>query len=394
MTRFVQAARAATLVTALLAGSAAGWAQQSTPAVDPAKLTELENQIRTLTAQTGEQSGQLEALRAQLAERDQKIAGLTADAQAAAERATAAEAAQAQRDQTIAGLTADAKAASERLAAAEAALAERNGVLERQRGELLAARNDLASAEAKLAGKDKEVAALAAAGRELVAAGSEAEKVLAERDAQVADLRTQLLAARNDLGSVEAKLAGKDKEIAALVAAARELVAGGQQLEAENDELASDLAEITGPNEAFMGALAEELGADSGARMVDGRLIFPSDVAFVAGSARLTPQARERALALGKEIAAATTVLPPDEPWVLRIDGHTDRQPVGGRTFTSNRQLAAARALEVVEVLTEAGVPPERLLPAAFGEFRPLDPADTVEAYQANRRIEVQLDDQ
>ena len=387
MKTYLSAARAATLATVLLTGSAAGWAQQSAPAVDPAKLTELENQVRTLTAQAGEQSGQLEALRAQLAERDQQITALTTDAKAASDRL-------AERDRQIAAVTADAKAAGDRLAAAEAALAERNGALERQRAELLAARNDLASAEARIAGKDKEVAALAAAGRELVAAGGEAEKVLAERDAQVADLRTQLLAARNDLGSTEAKLAGKDKEIAALVAAARELVAGGQQLEAANNELTNELTEITGPNEAFMAALAEELGAESGARMVDGRLIFPSDVAFVAGSARLTPPARERALALGQEIAAATSVLPPDEPWVLRIDGHTDRQPVGGRTFTSNRQLAAARALEVVEVLTEAGVPPERLLPAAFGEFRPLDPADTLEAYQANRRIEVQLDDQ
>ena len=387
MKTYLAAARAATLATVLLAGSAAGWAQQSAPAVDPAKLTELENQVRTLTAQAGEQSGQLEALRAQLAERDQQITALTTDAKAASDRL-------AERDRQIAAVIADAKAAGDRLAAAEAALAERNGALERQRAELLAARNDLASAEARIAGKDKEVAALAAAGRELVAAGGEAEKVLAERDAQVADLRTQLLAARNDLGSTEAKLAGKDKEIAALVAAARELVAGGQQLEAANNELANELTEITGPNEAFMAALAEELGAESGARMVDGRLIFPSDVAFVAGSARLTPPARERALALGQEIAAATSVLPPDEPWVLRVDGHTDRQPVGGRTFASNRQLAAARALEVVEVLTEAGVPPERLLPAAFGEFRPLDPADTLEAYQANRRIELQLDDQ
>ena len=387
MKTYLAAARAATLATVLLAGSAAGWAQQSAPAVDPAKLTELENQVRTLTAQAGEQSGQLEALRAQLAERDQQITALTTDAKAASDRL-------AERDRQIAAVIADAKAAGDRLAAAEAALAERNGALERQRAELLAARNDLASAEARIAGKDKEVAALAAAGRELVAAGGEAEKVLAERDAQVADLRTQLLAARNDLGSTEAKLAGKDKEIAALVAAARELVAGGQQLEAANNELTNELTEITGPNEAFMAALAEELGAESGARMVDGRLIFPSDVAFVAGSARLTPPARERALALGQEIAAATSVLPPDEPWVLRVDGHTDRQPVGGRTFASNRQLAAARALEVVEVLTEAGVPPERLLPAAFGEFRPLDPADTLEAYQANRRIELQLDDQ
>ena len=394
MTDFRHAAQAATLAAALLAGSTVAWAQQTAPAVDPAKLTELENQVRSLTTQAGEQSGQLEALRAQVAERDQKIAALGAEAQAAKDKLASAEAGLAERDQKLGNLEAEAQAATERLAAAEAALAERNGALERQRTELLAARNDLASTEAKLAGKDKEIAALTTAGRELVAAGGEAEKVLAERDRQVGELRTQLLAARNDLGSTEAKLAGKDKEIAALVVAARDLVAGGQQLEAANDALEQQLEDITGPTEAFLAKLAEEVGPDSGVRVIDGRLVFPSDVAFVAGSARLTPEAREKALALGQEIAAATAVLPEDEPWVLRIDGHTDRQRVGGRLFSSNRELAAARALEVVEVLTEAGVPPERLLPAAFGEFRPLDPADTPEAYRTNRRIELQLDDQ
>ena len=44
-------------------------------------------------------------------------------------------------------------------------------------------------------------------------------------------------------------------------------------------------------------------------------------------------------------------------------------------------------------MLTEAGVPPERLAPAAFGEFRPLDPGDTPDAYRRNRRIELRLDE-
>ena len=78
---------------------------------------------------------------------------------------------------------------------------------------------------------------------------------------------------------------------------------------------------------------------------------------------------------------------------MIRIDGHTDHQSVGGRTFRSNRDLAAARAIEVVEILTEAGLPPEHLVPASFGEFRPLQPGDTPEANRANRRIQLYLDD-
>jgi chemotaxis protein MotB len=37
------------------------------------------------------------------------------------------------------------------------------------------------------------------------------------------------------------------------------------------------------------------------------------------------------------------------------------------------------------------GVPPQRLVAAGFGEFQPLDPATTDEAYSRNRRIELKL---
>ena len=400
MTRIMLAARAATLATVLLAGQPAVWAQTATAPADAAKLEDLEAQLRTLTAEAGERQAQLDALQKEVGERDARISTLTAQAADAAAQAKTAQdrlaeaTAQAKAaEDRLAEATAQATAVQSRLTEAEVALAERNGVLDRQRADLLAARNDLASAEARLGGKDKEVAALATAGRELVATGDEATKLLAERDAQVGELRAQLLAARNDLGSTEAKLLGKDKEIAALVAVARELVAGGSQLEAANETLEQELAALTGPEEAFLGGLQEALGPETGVRMEADRLIFPSDVAFVSGSAKLTPAAREKALELGRAIATATAALPADGDWVLRIDGHTDRQAVGGRLFASNRELSAARALEVVDVLTEAGVPAERLVPAAFGEFRPLDPADTPEAYRANRRIELQFDE-
>ncbi|RUT82957.1 peptidoglycan-binding protein, partial [Mesorhizobium sp. M7A.T.Ca.US.000.02.2.1] len=39
----------------------------------------------------------------------------------------------------------------------------------------------------------------------------------------------------------------------------------------------------------------------------------------------------------------------------------------------------------------ENGVPANRLVAAGFGEFQPLDPADTEEARNKNRRIELKL---
>ena len=51
----------------------------------------------------------------------------------------------------------------------------------------------------------------------------------------------------------------------------------------------------------------------------------------------------------------------------------------------------ASRAIAVVQYLVQKGVDPTRLLAAGFGEFQPLDPGDTEEAYRRNRRIELKL---
>ena len=41
--------------------------------------------------------------------------------------------------------------------------------------------------------------------------------------------------------------------------------------------------------------------------------------------------------------------------------------------------------------LIEEGIPPQRLLAAGFGEYQPLEDADTDEARAKNRRIELKL---
>ncbi len=59
--------------------------------------------------------------------------------------------------------------------------------------------------------------------------------------------------------------------------------------------------------------------------------------------------------------------------------------------FQSNWELSAARAIAVVRFLIDRGISPQHLVAAGFGEFQPLDPGDTEEAYARNRRIELKL---
>ena len=84
--------------------------------------------------------------------------------------------------------------------------------------------------------------------------------------------------------------------------------------------------------------------------------------------------------------------IPPEIPWVMRVDGHTDKRPVTGQ-FRSNWELSAARAISVVQFLVSRGVSPQRLVAAGFGEFQPLDTGDSDEALRRNRRIELKLTD-
>ena len=45
----------------------------------------------------------------------------------------------------------------------------------------------------------------------------------------------------------------------------------------------------------------------------------------------------------------------------------------------------------MVQYLISKGMPPQRLVAAGFGEFQPIDPGTTEEAYRRNRRIELKL---
>ena len=71
----------------------------------------------------------------------------------------------------------------------------------------------------------------------------------------------------------------------------------------------------------------------------------------------------------------------------VRIDGHTDSDPIRRSKWKSNTELSAARAIAVREFLVKAGVAPGKMGIAGFGEFVPIDPKDKVR----NRRVEIVL---
>ncbi len=62
-----------------------------------------------------------------------------------------------------------------------------------------------------------------------------------------------------------------------------------------------------------------------------------------------------------------------------------------GKTYPTNWELSAARAIHVTRYLQEQGIAPEILSAAAYGEYRPVAGNDTPEGRAKNRRIEIIL---
>jgi len=213
----------------------------------------------------------------------------------------------------------------------------------------------------------------------------EEEEISEEARAQVALLNQQLSALRSQIAALEQALAAseaRDQESRTRIADL------GRRL---NLALAQRVQDLSRYRSDFFGRLREILADRSDVRVVGDRFVFQSEVLFDAGEAQISQQGEDEITALADAILQLEDEIPDDINWVLRIDGHTDRRPISTPRFPSNWELSAARAISVAKLLVDEGVSPQRLVAAGFGEFAPIDPADTEEAYRRNRRIEFKL---
>ena len=217
------------------------------------------------------------------------------------------------------------------------------------------------------------------------------EALEAER-ALSADARAEVALLNDKLGHLTRQL---DEIRAALDAAEREKAEQAAQIgdlgERLNVALAREVNRLRAYQSDFFGRLREALGDNPAIRVVGDRFVLPSELLFDSGSADLGAAGRAELAKLAGIVNDLSTRIPSEIDWILRIDGHTDRLPINNAQFTSNWELSTARAVSVVRYLVEQGIPPQRLSAAGFGEFHPVDPADTAEAYRRNRRIELKL---
>jgi chemotaxis protein MotB len=205
--------------------------------------------------------------------------------------------------------------------------------------------------------------------------------------AQVDILNQQISALRRQLAAIEDALAASEASGKDAQAKIADL---GSRL---NTALAQKVQELSRYRSDFFGRLRQILGARPGIRVVGDRFVFESSVLFDSAKADISADGHKSLDDLAAAIIDLEREIPPDIPWILRIDGHTDKHPITGTggPFKSNWDLSAARAVSVVQYLITKGIPPDRLAAAGFGEFQPIDPGEDEEALARNRRIELKL---
>lgn len=237
---------------------------------------------------------------------------------------------------------------------------------------------------------DEESSVSASAGDRIAALTGdlESERQVSQRAlAQVELLNQQISALRRQIAALESALEvseQKDRESQTQIADL------GRRL---NVALAQRVQELSRYRSDFFGRLREILGDRPDIRIVGDRFVFQSEVFFATGSAEINPDGLVEVGKIADALLELNKEIPEEIPWVLRVDGHTDKRPITspGSPFASNWELSAGRAISVVRFLIERGVPANRLVAAGFGEYQPIEEGDSQEALAKNRRIELKL---
>lgn len=110
----------------------------------------------------------------------------------------------------------------------------------------------------------------------------------------------------------------------------------------------------------------------------------PQAILFSAGDDKINAAA----LPTLEKIAAAVR----DVPNKINLAGYADDRPIHNSRFRNNWDLAAARSLRLMELLTKKyGVDESRFSVSSYGSNDPRSPNDTTEGRATNRRVEILL---
>ena len=223
---------------------------------------------------------------------------------------------------------------------------------------------------------------------------SEVRKQLGELDALLTLSEERELESKAQLKNVGSRLNQALASLASEERKRRKLEENERKrLEEENNKLANQAEELANYKSEFFGRLRTVLMGQERVKIVGDRFIFSSEVLFPAGSSELSIDGKKEISNVTEILGSIMKDIPENIDWVIRVDGHTDNTPLSGTgEFRDNWELSQARALSVVKyMIRDLNFSGSRLAANGFGEYQPINNADTPEARAQNRRIEIKL---
>ena len=257
-----------------------------------------------------------------------------------------------------------------------------------QQAALLAIANTALSTEKALSAEgQRQVAALNAQVAELRKQVGTLQTLLNLADEADTDTQVQIQSLGTQLNTALARVAAEERRRLALETAER------QRLEQEAARLTAEAQNLERFKSDFFGQLRDVLEGQDRVRIEGDRFVFSSEVLFEPGRATLSDLGRGEIANVAGILRGIADDIPAGIDWVIRVDGHTDNVPLSGAgQYANNWELSQARALSVVLYMVNfLGIAPGRLAANGFGQYQPLNPADTPDARAQNRRIELKL---
>lgn len=201
-----------------------------------------------------------------------------------------------------------------------------------------------------------------------------------------------------DKKQLEGILRAKSDTLSKNISELRQQVA---DLKVENDRLVSEVAElqkakeekvkeVSGTYEQLLANMKNEIAQGQVTiSELKGKLTVNMEAAILFDSGRADVKPAGLGI-LDKMVETLKNV----SDKAIRIEGHTDAVQISGaltRTFPTNWELSAARAINVTKFLQQQGIDPRNLSASAFAEHKPVADNDTKEGRAKNRRIEITL---
>jgi chemotaxis protein MotB len=235
--------------------------------------------------------------------------------------------------------------------------------------------------EADLAQTRDELSRSRAETQDLSVALEEAEADIEALRKRIADTEEALALAETRASEAEGQLANVLKDRSNLEASVddmRRALAELQRLQAQTEARAAEYRSVLAKFKSMID------GGKLKAKIVDGRMVLElqTDILFASGSAKLSDEGAATIREVGKLLAEI-----PDRKF--QVEGHTDNVPIRTKTYPSNWELGAARSINVVKEMVDAGMPGNRVSAAAFADTRPTASNQTDEGRAQNRRIEI-----